>query len=127
MTEAPSDRPYSVTGSIKFVAHCFEPASGCATNFIEPVTEYGRSLGASVTGGYVYRGAGIADLVGWYVFGDFVSGRIFAVPENSMPTITPEVLLDTSNSIVTFAEDVNGELYFADYSLGTLHAIEDAP
>ncbi len=108
-------------------AHCFEPASGCATTFIEPVTEYGRSLGASVTGGYVYRGAGIADLVGWYVFGDFVSGRIFAVPESSTPTVTPEVLLDTSNSIVTFAEDVNGELYFADYSLGTLHRIEDAP
>ncbi len=108
-------------------AHCFEPASGCATNFTEPVTEYGRSLGASVTGGYVYRGSAIADLVGWYVFGDFVSGRIFAVPEDSTPVTTAEVLLDTPNSIVTFAEDVVGELYFADYSRGTIHIVEDAP
>ncbi len=108
-------------------AHCYEPASGCGTSFIEPVTEYGRSLGASVTGGYVYRGSAIADLVGWYVFGDFVSGRIFAVPEDSTPTVAPDELLDTPNSIVTFGEDVNGELYFADYSLGTIFRIEDAP
>ena len=108
-------------------AHCFDPPSGCSTSFTEPVTEYGRSLGASITGGYVYRGSSIADLIGWYVFGDFVSGRIFAVPEDSTPTGTPEVLLDTSNSIVAFAEDVNGELYFADYSSGTIHRIEDAP
>ena len=108
-------------------AHCFEPPSGCATTFIEPVTEYGRSQGASVTGGYVYRGTAIADLVGWYVFGDFVSGRIFAVPGDSTPTVSPEVLLDTPNSIVAFAEDVAGELYFVDYSAGTIHRIEDAP
>lgn len=108
-------------------AHCFDPPSGCATNFVEPVAEYGRSLGASVTGGYVYRGSAIADLAGRYVFGDFVSGRIFAVPEDSMPTVTAEVLLDTSNSIVTFAEDVVGELYFADFNLGTIHRVDDAP
>ena len=108
-------------------AHCFEPPSGCATTFIEPVAEYGRSLGASVTGGYVYRGAAITDLVGWYVYGDFVSGRIFATPEDTMPTVTSEELLDTPNSIVAFAEDVNGELYFVDYSLGTVHRIDDAP
>ena len=108
-------------------AHCFDPPNGCLDTFIEPVTEYGRSLGASVTGGYVYRGSAIADLVGWYVFGDFVSGRIFAVPEDSTPTVAPEVLLDTSNSIVAFAEDINGELFFVDYSLGTVHRVEDAP
>ncbi|MDJ0748902.1 MAG: PQQ-dependent sugar dehydrogenase [Woeseiaceae bacterium] len=108
-------------------ANCFDPPSGCATNFTEPVTEYGRSLGQSVTGGYVYRGATDSDLIGWYVFGDFVSGRIFAVPEDSTPTVTPEVLLDTPNSIVTFAEDVDGELYFADFNQGTIYRVEDAP
>ena len=108
-------------------AHCFDPPSGCADTFIEPVAEYGRSLGASVTGGYVYRGAAIADLVGWYVYGDFVTGRIFATPQDAMPTVTSEELLDTSNSIVAFAEDVSGELYFLDYNSGTIHRVEDAP
>ena len=108
-------------------AHCFNPATGCAESFVEPITEYDHSLGASVTGGYVYRGAAVADLVGWYVFGDFGSGRIFAVPEASISVTAAEILLDTSNAIVTFGVDTDGELYFADYLVGTIHKIENAP
>jgi glucose/arabinose dehydrogenase len=38
-------------------AHCFEPMSGCATaGLTDPVAEYGRSLGFSIIGGYIYRG-----------------------------------------------------------------------
>ncbi len=108
-------------------AHCFNPSSGCATSFVEPITEYSHSQGRSVTGGHVYRGGNIADLVGWYVFGDFGSGNIFAIPENSAAGATPDVLLDTPNAIVTFAEDADGELYYVDISVGTIHKIEDAP
>jgi hypothetical protein len=75
----------------------------------------------------VYRGSGIADLVGWYVFGDFASGNLFAIPASSAPGVEPEVLLDTNRAIVTFGEDVDGELYFMDYSVGTIHKLETAP
>jgi len=37
-------------------AHCFDPPANCSTNNVDPISEYGRDLGASVTGGYVYRG-----------------------------------------------------------------------
>ncbi|MGB5629475.1 MAG: PQQ-dependent sugar dehydrogenase, partial [Woeseiaceae bacterium] len=95
-------------------AHCYEPSSGCSTNFTDPITEYGHSQGRSVTGGHVYRGPGIADLVGWYVFGDYGNGNIFAIPENSAAGAAPDVLLDTPNAIVTFARDADGELYYVD-------------
>lgn len=109
-------------------AHCFDPSSGCATNFTDPITEYDHSMGdRSVTGGYVYRGAAIADLVGWYVFGDFVSGRIFAIPEDSQPGVVPDVLFESGMSIVSFAEDINGELYVLDFGLGTIHEVQAAP
>lgn len=109
-------------------AHCFDPAPGCATNFTDPITEYDHNSGdRSVTGGYVYRGTAIADLVGWYVFGDFVSGRIFAIPADSQPGVDPDVLLDTSLSIVSFAVDNNDELYVLDYGLGTIHKVQTAP
>ena len=108
-------------------AHCFSPPSGCSTAFRDPVTEYDRGLGVSVTGGYVYRGTAIPDLVGWYVFGDFGSGRIFAIPEDSADGVVPDELLDTGHNIVTFATGVDGELYFADYSVGTIHKVEPAP
>ena len=108
-------------------AHCFSPPSGCDTNFIDPITEYSHSQGRSVTGGHVYRGSSIADLVGWYVFGDYANGNIFAVPENSTAGVAPDVLLDTNNAIVTFAEDTAGELYYVDIAVGTIHLIEGAP
>jgi len=109
-------------------AHCFDPPTGCADNFTDPITEYDHSMGdRSVTGGYVYRGAAVPDLQGWYVFGDFISGRIFAVPENSQPGVVPEVLLDTDLSIVSFAQDNDGELYVLDFGVGTIHEVQTAP
>ena len=109
-------------------AHCFDPPTGCADNFTDPITEYDHSLGdRSVTGGYVYRGAAVPDLQGWYVFGDFISGRIFAIPENSQPGVVPEVLLDTDLSIVSFAQDNDGELYVLDFGVGTIHEVQSAP
>jgi glucose/arabinose dehydrogenase len=44
-----------------------------------PVLAYGHHGGlAAITGGYVYRGQALPQLRGYYVFGDIVSGRIYA-------------------------------------------------
>ena len=109
-------------------AHCYDPPAGCATaGLIDPVTEYGRDVGASVTGGYVYRGAAIPDLVGWYLFGDFVSGRILAIPADSSGLVAAEEMLASALSIVAFGEDNDGELYVVDFSLGRIHRLDAAP
>ncbi|NNF39842.1 MAG: hypothetical protein HKN64_00590, partial [Woeseiaceae bacterium] len=58
-------------------ANCYPPGSSCGSTFTEPVAQYDHSAGdRSITGGFVYRGTAIPGLVDWYVFGDFVSGRI---------------------------------------------------
>lgn len=46
----------------------------------KPLFSYSHASGdgESITGGYVYRGSGIPSLQGWYVFGDFVSGHVWA-------------------------------------------------
>jgi glucose/arabinose dehydrogenase len=108
-------------------AHCFNPATGCATNFVDPFTEYDHSIGSSVTGGYVYRGSAVTGLAGWYLFGDFVTGRLFAVRAAGTAGTAPEELLDTDQQIVSFAEDADGELYFLDFGAGTIYRIENAP
>jgi glucose/arabinose dehydrogenase len=104
-------------------AHCFDPASGCADIFSDPVAEYPRSVGQSVTGGYVYRGSAITDLVGWYVFGDFQTGRLLGFLATSQPVVTPIEFDDTPLFISTFAEDIAGELYLMDYVTGTIFQI----
>ena len=39
-----------------------------------PIDAYGRDLGVSVTGGYVYRGCLFPNLRGFYIYGDYGSG-----------------------------------------------------
>ena len=107
-------------------AHCFEPAAGCLTNSIDPITEYDHTQGQSITGGYVYRGAAIVELQGHYVYGDFVSGRIWALPANSVQGAVGQELLDTTFGISSFAQDNDGELYVIDYG-GSMHQIVDVP
>ncbi len=110
-------------------AHCYPPtAATCSLINIDPITEYANSGdNISVTGGFVYRGSAIPALQGYYVFGDFGSGRIWGVPANSAQGVVPELLVDTILSISSFAEDVDGELFVLDYFGGGIYQIIDAP
>ena len=75
---------------------CFEgtnsyqlrPAAPTARAPIAPVAQYGRTLGFSTTGGFVYRGSAIPALHGRYVFGDFGSGNLWNIARDTAPTLT---------------------------------------
>ncbi|MCU0279992.1 MAG: PQQ-dependent sugar dehydrogenase [Candidatus Nanopelagicales bacterium] len=73
-------------------------------NFTKPVLTYGRSQGGSITGGYVYRGARITSLQGWYVFGDFISGDVWAYKDGR------RVRLGQADRVTSFGVDSAGEL-----------------
>ncbi|HWP83841.1 MAG TPA: PQQ-dependent sugar dehydrogenase, partial [Terriglobia bacterium] len=104
-------------------AHCFSPQSNCNTaGLILPIDEYGRDLGISVTGGYVYRGSAVPSLSGKYIFGDFGSGILWALTELSSGQWRREELLRTGLNISSFGEDDAGELYLVDYG-GTVRRI----
>ena len=47
--------------------------------FVDPVFEYGHTEGTSVSGGYVYRGTQIPELEGHYLFGDWGTGKCWAI------------------------------------------------
>jgi uncharacterized repeat protein (TIGR03806 family) len=103
------------------------PAPSCSTasGLIDPVHQYGRTLGTSVTGGYVYRGAALPALTGRYLFADYGSGRIWRLVPNGSGGFTSEELLDTSLSIASFGQGNDGELYVVDIVGGGLHKIVD--
>jgi uncharacterized protein (TIGR03437 family) len=78
--------------------------------FIPPITEYDHSGGrCSVIGGYVYRGTRSSLPVGSYVFGDFCTGEIFILQND-----TVSLLLDTDMALASFGEDESGEIYVVD-------------
>jgi len=106
-------------------ANDFNPGTpGCSTaTLIDPIAQYGRTLGVAVTGGYVYRGTQNTSLLGRYLFGDFGSGRIWAwIAESATQPREPTQLLDTAFSISSFGQGNDGELYVVDYN-GTLQRI----
>jgi len=84
-----------------------EPPDGA----VEPIHTYGRDDGCSVTGGYVYRGERIPELVGVYLFGDFCEGEVRALVEQDGEAIAERGLDLFPESISSFGEDADGELY----------------
>jgi len=105
-------------------ANCQTPSIGCQTAGLkDPVHEYGRDQGSSVTGGFVYRGPAIVDLQARYVFGDFISGRIWALPPAPIDGTDATQLLETGLNISSFAQGNDGELLVIDYTSGQLYQI----
>lgn len=90
---------------------------------IGPVWDYPRSVGLSVTGGFVYRGQRLPALFGQYLFTDFVTGRIWSLQpdgENAVPANRVQ-LLATDGGISSFGVDPsNGDVLLADLTEGAV-------
>ena len=101
------------------------PAPSCSTasGLIAPVHEYGRSLGFSVTGGYVYRGSALPALVGSYLFADYGSGRIWRLVPSGAGFAAEQLFDFANNAIASFGQGNDGELYVVDISGGGLYKI----
>jgi glucose/arabinose dehydrogenase len=109
---------------------CYSPSEGCNRTGLElPLWDYGRDLGVSVTGGFVYRGSMFPDLVGAYIYGDYGSGRIWALEYNGVDDPVNMELLSTNLNIASFGVDAKNELYICafDNKIYKLTSIATAP
>jgi glucose/arabinose dehydrogenase len=105
---------------------------------VDPVFDFGRSLGASVTGGYVYRGRWLgARYAGRYFFADFISGRVLSLGlayDATGEAAVVDVIDHTdelggtghTGNVVSIDIDANGELYVVDFA-GRVLRIEPPP
>ena len=91
---------------------------------VAPVWEYDRDQGKSVTGGYVYNGDLAPSLKGTYIYGDFISGRLWALWDFSERQVKNQLLLETGLSISSFGIDAFGELRIVDYA-GKLYRLSE--
>ena len=88
----------------------YRPGANGDEFYTAPVLEYGGSLGRCVIGGMVYTGRSAPGLVGRYVFGDYWSGRVWALTE-SKGRITSQVEVATIPQLCSFGADSKGEIY----------------
>lgn len=93
----------------------------------EPIWTYAHGGGfcrASITGGFVYRGSAFPGLVGYYIYADYCTGKIWSLISDGEGGWTNTELTDFNNSEITaFGEDINGELYMAAIGQGRVYRI----
>lgn len=85
------------------------------TSLVNPVYEYGRSMGSSITGGHVYRRNDIEDLYGHYIFGDYTKGIVYTLDTSGIKegeiTDNKVETLDEIPALVSFGEDEANHIY----------------
>ncbi|MBX7207144.1 MAG: PQQ-dependent sugar dehydrogenase [Verrucomicrobiaceae bacterium] len=95
-----------------------KPASVIGTETAPILTYSHNGGGAAVIGGFVYRGSRLpGSLIGKYIFGDYVSGKIWSLDWQT-PGAQPSLLTQISGSSLSgFSVDAQNELYFC--TMGT--------
>lgn len=99
--------------NIREGAHAYRtPERGEPDGLIGPIVEHNHSESKSITGGYVYRGKNIPQLDGWYIYGDYATGLMWALQYNPQTKERqgPHVIGFTPE-IASFGEDEQGEIY----------------
>lgn len=123
----PADEPGLNYGwNIMEGAHCYG-ADDCSTSgLVFPVHEYSHADGCSITGGFVYRGAAIPDLVGRYVYADYCDGwiRSLALEDGTVGDVV-EHAVGSIGTILSFGQDDDDELYVLT-GAGTVYRIVGA-
>lgn len=79
---------------------------------IDPIFEYPRTTGTSVTGGVVYHGTRYPELQGAYICADYAFGRIMALRERQ-PQWAMEIIAVETGIVALGADPRDGEILFA--------------
>jgi glucose/arabinose dehydrogenase len=85
---------------------------------LPPTAEHSHSEARSLTGGRVYRGKKLPDLVGAYLYGDWSTGKVWGIKHDGTKAIWHRELVDTPFNITGFGTDHSGELYVIDQVTG---------
>jgi glucose/arabinose dehydrogenase len=80
----------------------------------DPIWEYHHDVGKSITGGHVYRGTKVPQLQGAYLYGDYVTARIWALryDEKAKKVTHNQPIEGNILPIMSFGEDEEAEVYF---------------
>lgn len=87
------------------------------TPILPPVKDHPHTEANSVIGGPIYRGSKLPGLVGSFVYGDYITGTIWAVRPDKGQSYSHTTLVDTDQRIVAFTQTGGGEIFVLDYDL----------
>ncbi|HYU78269.1 MAG TPA: PQQ-dependent sugar dehydrogenase [Vicinamibacterales bacterium] len=96
---------------------------------VDPTYDYAHDVGASITGGFIYRGARLgAAYQGRYFFADYISARVWSLGLSVNPSTGEAAAVNVIEhtgelggsgalgGIASFGRDLQGELYLATFA-----------
>ncbi|MEZ5385716.1 MAG: PQQ-dependent sugar dehydrogenase [Prosthecobacter sp.] len=86
---------------------------------IPPVAAHPHTEAASITGGYVYHGKRFPELRDAYIYGDYETGKIWALWHDGVQVTRREEIADTPHKIVSFGQSGDGEVYWMNWEQET--------
>lgn len=92
---------------------CFPESAACSrTGLVAPVHDYDHTQGCSITGGFVYRGSAIPEIVGRYFYTDYCSGWLRSLRYAQGAAVERiDWSIGSIGRILSIGQDGNGELY----------------
>ena len=100
------------------------------TPFVKPTVEHPHSEFRSLTGGIVYYGKKYPDLQGAYLYGDYSTGKVWAIKHDGTKALWQKELASTTLAITSFGTDSKGEILISDHrgkGEGALYRLEPTP
>ena len=91
--------------------------------FMGPIIDHGRNDARSIIGGYVYRGSRLSELRGSYIYGDYATGKIWALVEEQGVLKSNQEIAQVG-AISSFGEAQDGELFILSYGSGTIWTLD---
>ena len=88
------------------------------TPIVKPTVEHPHSEARSITGGVVYYGSKFPELRGAYVYGDYATGKMWALKHDGEKLIWHREIADTTLQIVSFGVDHDDEILIVDLARG---------
>jgi putative heme-binding domain-containing protein len=97
------------------------------TPILPPAVAHSHIESRSITGGYVSLTSRLPDLRGAWIYGDYVTGKIWALRHDGNKVTWRDELVDTQLQPVSFGRDQNGDVLIVDFPSGTLHRLIPNP
>lgn len=91
---------------------------------VDPIFEYPRTVGLSITGGVVYHGSRLPQFRENYIFADYVTGRVIGLKDAGKP-VWKDVTIAQEPGIAGIGLDPrDGEVLFANIALGQIKRLK---
>jgi putative heme-binding domain-containing protein len=86
------------------------------TPILKPLISHSHVEAMSITGGYTYRGQRLPGLYNQWIYGDYVTGKLWSFTPAAAGMKNHRELLDSHLRVITFARDHSGEVFIVDYA-----------